>query len=295
MATPELSSSITPENLDPIHDLRYPVRLASGPNGRVYVADPVVGSIFILDAKQEPVAEIQGLEGLLGIAVDESGTIFVGNNYDKGVDVFDSQGTKLRTIGRGEISMPNDLALDRAGNLYVADSTANVVRVFNNEGRVAKALTGPGEGFSFPASVAIAYSKPLNGPEVGELFVAEQGNGRIHVFDLSGNLLRSFGERASAFEPAKPGQFVRLQSLDVDPSGNVHAVDSFLDTVQVFESTSGAYLGSYGHFGSNEGELRLPLDLLLNARGEAVIANAENHRIEVLKPVLVAPAEGGAP
>lgn len=306
IATPPVHTPVDPKVTPPVvahlkdvlhvqHELRYPVRLALGPRARIYVTDTEVGSIFIYDDKLALKGEMKGVGAPLGIAVDAGGTVYVGNAVRKGVDVLDTHGKRLRTIAQGQIAMPNDLALDKAGNLYVVDSAKNVVRVFDDRGHALMVLEGPGDGFLFPSSVAIAYHEATQGPAVGELYVADQGHGQIHVFDLSGNLLRSYGQRAEAFADEWQGTFARLQSLAVDAAGNVHAVDSYMDTIQVLDGTTGDFLGSYGASGTDLGQLSLPLDLVFSANGAAVVANAENHRVEVLEPTLDGPADGGAP
>ncbi|MCC6528203.1 MAG: NHL repeat-containing protein [Polyangiaceae bacterium] len=263
------------------HALEYPTRLAHGPDGRLYVSDVKVGSVFVQDGGAL-VAELKGLGGPLGVAVDAAGRIYVGSRDRAAVEVYGPAGGLLHAIGAGAIGMPNDLALDAAGLLYVADSAADAVRVYDTASRaLVRVLEGAGDGspFHFPAAVAVTTELAADGTATGELYVADQGNGRIVVFDLEGRPLRQLGERMEAFDADWQGRFVRLQSVATDGAGRVYAADSRLALVQVLDA-DGGYLGHYGRLGRAPGELYLPLDVELAPDGALVVANAENHRIE---------------
>jgi hypothetical protein len=194
------------------------------------------------------------------------------------VEVYDSTGTKLRDIGAGNIQMPNDLALDLAGNLYVADSLANQVKVYAPNGDLLRTI---GDGLlQFPVSVTVAYSVPGGG--AGELYVADQGNTKIRVFALNGDLLRSYGVRLELEEPLWQGKFVQIQSLAVDPMGRLHVLDSALSLVQILDAVSGAYIDHYASMGTAEGQLYLPLDIVITAGNQTMVTNNGNHRVDMI-------------
>jgi DNA-binding beta-propeller fold protein YncE len=255
----------------------YPTRLTWGVDAqRLYVSDADANSVFIYDNQIELLGELKNLGTPLGVAVDPLGNIYVGNNEFDNVEVYDADGLKTATLGSGIVLMPNDLALDADGNLYVADSLANLIWVFDPAtGQVLRSI-GSGQ-LLFPSALAIAGI---------ELFVADQSNHQVKVFDLDGNLLRSLGSEATQgmIGYRWQGRFVRLQSLAVDAAGRLHALDSQMSVIQILDALDGAYLDSYGTRGTAEGELNLPLDIALNDYGELAVANTRNHRIELLTP-----------
>ncbi|MBM4032164.1 MAG: hypothetical protein FJ291_10305 [Planctomycetes bacterium] len=265
------------------HANTLPTRLAEGPGGRLYVTDPRVGSVFIYDSDLRPVAELAGLATPLGVAVAPNGAIYVGCKGSKSVEIYDSQGNKLGSIGAGAIEMPNDLALDRQGTLYVADSKANAVKVYDATGLWLGdlGLDSNEGGLLFPSAVTVAYRIDIKlAVEVPELYVADQGHSRIRVYDLAGNLLRAYGGATPAFFGNWKGKFARLQSLAVDALGQVHAADCYMNNVQVLDALTGAYIRDYGSFGTGQGQLNVPLDIVLTSGGRMIVANSGNRRVE---------------
>lgn len=253
----------------------YPTRITWGPNGRLYVSDARLGSVFVYERIPEltPVAELKGLAQPLGVAVDAAGTLYVGVDGADRVEVYDAGGVRTATIGEGTIRMPNDLALDAAGNLYVADSRSNRIWVYDSGGAPLRSI---GAGLlRFPSGIEIAGA---------ELYVANQGSFRIRVFDLQGNLLRTFGGRVTqgSLGYKWKGKFVRLQSVGIDTAGRVHALDSHQGLVEILNPTTGAFVTWYGEKGRGPSQLELPLDIDLNGSGEAAITDAENGRITIL-------------
>ncbi len=263
--------------LEPVNVLFSPIRITEGGDKRLYVTDAKSNSLFILN-NLLTVAELQQLDRPLGVAVDSTGNIYVGNDGRDNVEVYDSTGTKLRDIGIGNIQMPNDLALDLAGNLYVVDSLANNVQVYAPDGALLRTI---GETlFQFPASLTIAYNVPGGG--AGELYVADQGHAKIKVFTLTGTLLRSFGTRLPMEEPDWHGKFVQIQSLAVDQMGRLHVLDNSLSNVQVLDPADGSYIEHYASMGTAEGELYLPLDIFITAENQTMVTNNGNHRIDMI-------------
>ncbi len=268
----------------------YPMRLALGPGGNLYVTDPKIGSVFVYDVDFNIISQLRGLDKPLGLAVDGLGNIYVGNSGSRNVEVYDAAGVKTATIGRGLIKMPNDLTFDRDGRLYVADSKKDTIWVFDSNGAVIRSIGTPGEGdgqFKFPVAVEIAYYVDGQGQEVGELYVADHGHSLIQVFDLEGNFLRSFGGIAEmggmmGTTLKWKGKFVSIKSLAIDSMGNVHALDCLLNKVQILDPVTGAYIDHYGEYGTEPRQLNLPMDIIIDGYGQVIVAEARNKRVEII-------------
>jgi hypothetical protein len=281
-------SFIVPNPLAVNHANNYPTRLALGPNGQLFVSDPKVKSVFIYDANLQLKGELKGLYSPLGVAVDSAGFIYVGNAGIGNVEKYNSQGKLVATIGQGMIRAPTDLALDWDGNLYVADSNSSLVWVFKPDGALLRTIRKG--GLKSPMAVEIAYYDDGTGQMIGEVFVADKGNYLVKVFDLQGNLKRSFG----GF-PAKggmmgttwywKGKFISLQSLAVDAQGDLHALDIYMNRIQILDPSDGTYISDYGEHGTGAGQLKLPLDIIINNGGDVIVANSDNKKVEVIYTV----------
>ena len=256
------------------------------------VADAAVGSVFIYGPCIDVIGELKGLDTPLGVAVAQDGRIYVGNNGRDNVEVYNAGGVKIATLGQGTIKMPNDIALDRDGNVYVVDSLHDTVWVYDSGGAVLRSIGGSGDQqgqFRFPTTLAIGYFDNESGPQTGRIFVGDQGHATIHVFGLQGNFINTFGGRVSPGSMGMgwkwKGKFVRLQSLAVDGQGRLHAVDCYMNKVQILKADTGKYIASYGAQGKEVGQLNLPLDICITAAGQIVAANAENKRVETINPM----------
>jgi hypothetical protein len=266
---------------------RYPTRLAYGSDGRLFVSDAKVGSVFIYDPNLVLIGELKGLNKPLGVAVDDKGNIYVGNNGSDNVEVYDSNGVRIATIGEGVLKMPNDLALDRNGNLYVVDTLNHTVWVYDSNQVYLRniGVRGDDEGeFRFPTALTVAYPNDANGQEVAELFVADQGHKLVQVFGLQGNFIGSYGGEVTQgmMDWKWKGKFVKLQSLAVDSYGRLHAADCYMNKVQILDAQNGDYMDSYGTFGTGVGKLNLPLDIAIDDYGQVVVTNTGNRRVEIV-------------
>lgn len=274
----------------------YPTRLAWGLDARLYVSDAKVGSVFIYelisDANSNTVldltGELKGLGAILGVVVDSNGLICVSNSKHHRVEKYNLQGELVATVGEDTLLMPTDIALDWDDNLYVADSQSSIVWVYKPDGTLLRTVRKG--GLKTPMSVEVAYYSDGTGNSVGELYVADKSDYLVKVFDLQGNLLRSYGgfvTKEGWFNPTWKwqGKFVSLQSLAVDYNGDLHALDCFMNRVQILDPVTGGYLGSYGESGTSAGQLTLPLDIVITDAGEVIVANAGNRRVEIIYTV----------
>ena len=276
---------------------RYLARItaATDSSGDYYITDPRVGSLFIYGADLEPKAEIKGLDRPLGVAVDARGYILIGNDGRDNIEVYNpANGELLAVFGEDLVKMPTAITVDMLGNIYVTDSRRNNIRVFdiayNPVGIIGKAGEGQGE-LKFPVDAKIlTMSDGIANRQ--EIFVADQGNKRVQVYDLEGNWLRSFtfagtdGQNCNWFTgvceiPGAPA-FTRLQALDTDSLGRLHVLDNFGASVMIFDPATGEFLNFYGEYGSGTGTLRVPMDVLISQTGMAIVTTGDGDRIEVL-------------
>ena len=90
--------------------------------------------------------------------------------------------------GNGQFDHLNDIAQDRAGNLYVSDSENYRVQVFDCEGQFLSALSEKGAAFKqlrFPIGICVGSDQLV--------YVCERDNNCVSVFKTSGEFVTSFG------------------------------------------------------------------------------------------------------
>lgn len=269
-----------------------PIRLAQGPDGKIYVTDSAAASVFVYDEALALIGQIKGISQPLGVSVSPGGLIYVGSQGSRNIQVYRPDGVVVGSFANGVVRKPNDMVHDWEGNLYVVDSLLDKVLVFDAVGHhvadIGSSGTGAGQ-FDFPSTIALAYTTNAVGSAVGELFVGDQRNARVQVFNLQGAWDRMFG---SAVEPKGwngwdvEGKFSRLQSLQVDNRYRVHVLDDHLNQVQILDADTGTFIAAYGTFGVAPGQLNLPLDILVaDSRAgvhRVLVANAGNGRVEEL-------------
>jgi sugar lactone lactonase YvrE len=219
------------------------IGLAMDDNDRLFVSDPGLSHVLVFNAKHE--AEDVITDGLVtpgGLALDvENRLLYVADVDQDQVLVYDADSLKLkRRIGTGghkhELTTPGDfarptgLAVDREGNLYVADTLNNRIEVFDGDGNFistfGKAGDGPGY-FARPKGIAI------DGDD--HIWVVDGQQDRVQVFNQEQQLLITFGGHGLL-----PGQFQGLVGIAIDKTNRVFTSEIFPGRVQQFRYVTDA-------------------------------------------------------
>ncbi len=167
----------------------------------------------------------------------------------------------------GKLREPRGIAVDRAGNVWVANFGNNRIDVFDANLGFLRAFGKRGEGpgeFRDPCGIAIAPN--------GEVFVADTWNQRVQVFDGEGKFLRQWS-----------GDFYGPRGIAVGPYGSVYVADTGNGRIAKF-SPDGAALARWGKKGSGDGEFYEPVGIAVGADGRVYVADGGNRRIVVLSP-----------
>jgi DNA-binding beta-propeller fold protein YncE len=179
--------------------LKLPLNMTVDADGNCYVSDSERDQVVIFD-KQENYVAAMGTVGEMkprDVAVSAD-KIYVADLQKHCVRVFDKvTRAPLFDIPRGEdatnhsrqIFTPTNLALDSKGNLYVGDTGAFHVIVFDADGKYLRTVgefgDGPGQ-FARLKGVAVDRDS--------RLYAVDAMSQVIQVFDESGRLLTWFGD-----------------------------------------------------------------------------------------------------
>ncbi|MBI4852662.1 MAG: SMP-30/gluconolactonase/LRE family protein [Acidobacteria bacterium] len=189
---------------------------------------------------------------------DQSGNIFISDSRNNRIRRVDAKTGRITTvIGNGmagfsgdngpalqaSLNSPSKIIFDPMGNLLIADTANNRIRLFDTKTGVIRTIAGNGRA-DFSGDGASATQASLNSPRAiaigadGKIFIADTGNRRIRAFDVkegriitvAGNPTGSFGEGG----PAINANIGRPEDVGLDGAGNVLIADSENSLIRSF-------------------------------------------------------------
>ena len=174
--------------------------------------------------------------GPSGIAVHDSGDIYVSCVSDNCIHVFDQAGQQRKTIGSsgsddGQFRGPRGLFI-KGDVMYVADCDNHRIQKLTTGGQFLQKFGqfGSGQGqFSKPYSVIV--------DQRDRLIVADCKNHRVELLDEAGTWLSTIKDNDHPFK--------NIYGLALDPLGNIHVAAYISNCIKVFTS-EGTYVRSYG-------------------------------------------------
>jgi tripartite motif-containing protein 71 len=177
--------------------------------------------------------------------VTEVGSRATGEGQNNRVQKFSPDGVSLARWGTfgsgpGQFNSPVGVAVDRQGDIYVADIGNHRVVELSSQGLPLRQWHTVGSGSG--ESTEIGYDLALDAS--GNVYVSEphpfsDGSDRIQKFSPSGELLATWGGTGTG-----PGQFHQPTGVTVDGKGDVFVVDADNNRVQELSPT-GQFLGKW--------------------------------------------------
>ncbi len=220
------------------------IDVAFDDDDRLFVTDAKLHHVLVLNSKHSVEASF-GAEVLVrpgGVVIDrENRFVYVADTGNDVVDVFDADSYKfLRQIGKpsrkhdqsvaGVVSLPEALAVDKDGNLYVTDTFNNRVEIFDADGEFISTFGKNGDGpadMERPKGIAVDCD--------GHIWVVDAAQNLIKVFNKEGRLLIYFGGEGNY-----PGEFMGPFGISIDRTNRVIVSETFPGRVQVFRYTTDA-------------------------------------------------------
>lgn len=204
-----------------------------------------------------------------GIAVASNGNVYIGENDNHRIQVFDADGNFLSIFNNTDVTHPQGMAFDDSGNLWVADSATNSVKKFNASGTLLATYGSAGSGdgqFDAPSAIAVDSD--------GNFYVTDYGNTRVEKFDSSGAYVTQWGSSG-----AGDGQFSNPIGIAVDSDNDVYVSEDGNCRVQKFTS-DGTFITKWGSMGSGDGQLFIPQQLAVDDSGNVYVTDSYNARLE---------------
>jgi hypothetical protein len=262
-----------------------------------------------------------------GVAVDSAGNIYIadtGNNVVRKV----AAGTGIISVFAGgqygypgnigdggpatsaALSNPYGLAIDSAGNLYIADYSDQAIRKVSAATGIITTVAGNGNnGFSGdggPAtSASLSWPAVLALDSAGNLYFSDFFYSRIRKVAAATGIITTVAgdgdDQGSSGDggPALDAE-INAAGLAVDPAGNIY-LSNFPGSIRRVDATTGligrmagnGYFGYFGDGGSaTVAELADPTGIAFDTAGNLYIADGYNYRIR--KVVFPGPAPAPA-
>jgi sugar lactone lactonase YvrE len=176
----------------------------------------------------------------------------------------------IATETESSMTWPAGSALDKAGNLYVADEWRNQIVMFTKDGEVIGRWgeTGSANG-QLDGPNGLAFDADDN------LLVVDGRNHRVQKFTKQGKFLSTFGSQGN-----RNGQFNLPWGITVDHEGNIWVADWRNDRVQKF-SKDGKFLAKIGASGTKDGQLNRPTGVAVDREGYLYVTDWGNDRVQV--------------
>jgi hypothetical protein len=206
-------------------------------------------------------------------------------------------GTADGTGAGARFAYPQAVALDAAGNLYVADTFNDAIRKVSPAGSVTTLAGTAGQGGSADGDGAAARFRCPRGVAVdaaGNVYVADTCNHTVRRVTPGGTVTTvagSAGERGADDGSGGSARFNYPHGVAVDDSGDVWVADTFNQAIRRI-APGGAVTtiaGSPGQPGSADGtgpaaRFAWPAGVVVEASGDLWVADTYNHTIRRVTP-----------
>jgi hypothetical protein len=246
-----------------------------------------------------------------GVAVDSAGNVYVADNQNQEIRKISPSGVVTTLAGSagqvgsatgtgsaGRFDWPMDVAVDSAGDVYVADRYNYEIREITPSG-VVTILAGRYPGSSDGTGSAARLDQPegVAVDSAGNVYVADTWNDEIRKITPSGvvtTLAGSAGQYGSSDGTGSAARFYWPTGVAVDSAGNIYVADRGNDEVrEVSPSGIVTTLAGSGQHGSSDGTgsaagFYWPTGVAVDSVGNVYVADAGNDEIRLISGDLVA-------
>src|SRR5437762_5863154 len=263
------------------------------------------------------------LHGPFDVAFDRAGNLYFSDTFNHRIRRVDARSGGITTVaGNGEpgysgdggpamrasLNEPYGIAIDRAGNIFVAERLNRRVRRIEAANGTITTLAGTGEaaysGDGGPAARA-GLAEP-NGlaldAEERHLFVADVADHRVRIVDLAAGVtgldpvIATFAgngkpEHGGDDGPAREAGIFGARAVKLGPDGTIYILERQGSSLRAVDAATGiinTVAGTTGRGYSGDGGPALaavfdaPKEMALDPDGNILIVDTENHAIRLI-------------
>ena len=248
-----------------------------------------------------------------GVAADAAGNVYIADTVNQRIRKVTAGTHNITTVaGNGnygssgdggpatsaELDYPEGVAVDSAGNIYIADTINQRIRKVSASTGIITTVAGNGAygygGDGGPAtSAALEYPQGVAVDAAGNIYIADTGNLRIRkvtagtgiITTVAGNGGYGYGGDGGA---ATSAELDSPESVAVDSAGNIYIADTdngrirkvFASNGYIFTVAGNAKYGFSGDGGpATSAALDYPNGVAVDSAGDIYIADSDNHRV----------------
>jgi sugar lactone lactonase YvrE len=241
--------------------------IADSPNHRIRKVDLATGIITTVvgsgaggfDGDGGP-ATAAKLNDPKGVLVGPGGEIYIADSGNDRIRLVDPSGIISTLAGTGATGYggdggpateavfngPRSLALDGAGNLYIADDNNDRIRRIDMATRIVSTYAGTGKtgygGDEGPAAQAdLSRPRGIAMDPAGHLYIADSMNHRVRLVDPSGRITTVVGTGRKGYGgdggPATQARVFTPRGVATDVNGNLYVADTYNDRIRQVAAT----------------------------------------------------------
>lgn len=311
--------------------LRNPAAVVEDSFGNLYIADTfnnrirklatdgtittIAGSDTTTYSGDGGAATRAGLSHPSGIALDRNGVLYIADTAHHMVRKVSAEGVISRVAGTGaagykgdggaatdaNLNTPMGVAVDAAGNLYIADTLNHRIRRVTPDGKIAT-VAGNGAAAYYgdggaATDASLNYPQAVTVDQAGNLYIGDTYNDRVRKVTPDGTIVTVAGNGAARYAgdggPATAASLNYPKGVAVDASGNLFIADCHNARIRMvtedghIHTVAGSALGYGGDGGkATSARLQFPAGVFAGMQGRIYVADTDNHRIRLLSPTL---------